>query len=441
MLTLSPYSLFSSQRRHEHNARAAGHTSTAEQEAPLRQEADSLYSVPSRNSGHSWSALHNSRPLTPPSPICFSPTSYPASRRSSASIDMAVVSTTSFSSRVHNSGFNTLVVSTSATSLSMTGSPIAGAPRSQRSLRSTPSESSHSSSPRPSIDSLHTPRKTYAIPPPLQLNHDLPPPPPPKPNATNSLPVTPTSPEFQQPSEEERCQRRLEKLTRTLGEAVPVELVFQTGAKNLNRSMSPSQSTPIGGQSTRQKHKGTKSVRRASISLSTFTNLSLVTASLLPVHSRNSSIKSREIAEASSNRPSLSKDATPERPRPESTILSPMSFSKAIIPPIPPYPTAQAFALIIDDTDLPRTSTDSSRSRSPQNHSARQRPDHLTSDVRPDTPFADSIASDDPELSPTAPSRLGRHATVVRREKRQGWSGEWNRGDMQDVIQQLRSLR
>jgi len=226
-----------------------------------------------------------------------------------------------------------------------------------------------------------------------------------------------------------------------------VELVFQAGANNLsNLGISSPPPTPIDGQgSPFRKNKSVKPGRRASVSLSTFTSLSLVTASLLPAHSRSSSIKTRE-AVTPKNRHSLTRDATaPGRTRPESTLLSPMLFSEAIIPPIPPYPTPQAFALIVDDVDFPRTSTDSSRSRSSQNHSPRQRPDHPhlgAIHTRPDTPFADSTALIDPALlSPSTPSRMVRHATVVRREKRQGWSGEWNRGDMQDVIQQLRSLR
>ena len=55
--------------------------------------------------------------------------------------------------------------------------------------------------------------------------------------------------------------------------------------------------------------------------------------------------------------------------------------------------------------------------------------------ARPETPFVDSVV-------PTKPWLLALEGdAVVRRERKQGWSGEWNREDMQDVIKTLRSLK
>lgn len=58
--------------------------------------------------------------------------------------------------------------------------------------------------------------------------------------------------------------------------------------------------------------------------------------------------------------------------------------------------------------------------------------------ARPETPFADldPLENDDPEPTVTYLS-----PGVSRKERGQGWSGEWNQRDMQDVIQKLRSLK
>ncbi|KAF7437500.1 hypothetical protein PC9H_004341 [Pleurotus ostreatus] len=62
------------------------------------------------------------------------------------------------------------------------------------------------------------------------------------------------------------------------------------------------------------------------------------------------------------------------------------------------------------------------------------------SDMRPSTPFIDALVPMDEEAETQAPPvKLIRPSS--RRERRQGWSGEWNRDDMQDVIKKLRNLK
>ncbi|KAJ7097136.1 hypothetical protein B0H15DRAFT_824958 [Mycena belliarum] len=61
--------------------------------------------------------------------------------------------------------------------------------------------------------------------------------------------------------------------------------------------------------------------------------------------------------------------------------------------------------------------------------------------ARPTTPFADYY-NDDGDVEPESESELmGPGAGVSRRERGQGWSGEWNQRDMQAVIAKLRSLK
>ncbi|KAF8652544.1 hypothetical protein AX16_004356 [Volvariella volvacea WC 439] len=47
----------------------------------------------------------------------------------------------------------------------------------------------------------------------------------------------------------------------------------------------------------------------------------------------------------------------------------------------------------------------------------------------------------DKQTNGDKPVEKKKDAVVTRREKRQGWSGEWNRADMQDVIKKLRNLK
>jgi hypothetical protein len=81
---------------------------------------------------------------------------------------------------------------------------------------------------------------------------------------------------------------------------------------------------------------------------------------------------------------------------------------------------------------------------------------------RPESPFMDTIVARSSQVllrGSTTHARDGytahspivrnsfrgtthkRDASLVRKETQEGWIGEWNQGDMQDVIQKLRSLR
>jgi hypothetical protein len=138
--------------------------------------------------------------------------------------------------------------------------------------------------------------------------------------------------------------------------------------------------------------------------------------------------------------------------QPESTLLSPIKFSK------PPLPLTLCDQDHEDDFSsgsqtpssrhryhhISYAETLSERRRLGSSSSYSSSPDLLSLYSRPDTPFTDSAAPLEPEISAHQDSATRRDDTrdvVVRKERRQGWSGEWNREDMQVVIKQLRSLK
>ncbi|KAG6812799.1 hypothetical protein H0H92_000432 [Tricholoma furcatifolium] len=155
--------------------------------------------------------------------------------------------------------------------------------------------------------------------------------------------------------------------------------------------------------------------------------------------------------------------------RPHSTALSPLVFSKHLSL----MPSEHIFSLTINDVDDQETSTQEREQNPPSingddNEQTTPSPrrkhmyalseggnaslsttlgyhsnPHLPSKVRPDTPFQDSGVPKEGEsnfLTPHEWSSRG-HELLQRKERRQGWSGEWNQKDMQDVIQKLRNLK
>jgi hypothetical protein len=146
--------------------------------------------------------------------------------------------------------------------------------------------------------------------------------------------------------------------------------------------------------------------------------------------------------------PTLEVDMDSHLSRPESSLLSPMKFSKS------------SFQLTAGDEDGVENDPSSETQASPLIHRFRKESETVcgktsshssasNSDLhalfsRPDTPFMDSVVPLEPgPLAPQATVQGQDEAqdAVVRRERRQGWSGEWNREDMQDVIKTLRSLK
>ncbi|KAJ6577033.1 hypothetical protein DFH09DRAFT_1149075, partial [Mycena vulgaris] len=60
-------------------------------------------------------------------------------------------------------------------------------------------------------------------------------------------------------------------------------------------------------------------------------------------------------------------------------------------------------------------------------------------EYRPDTPFMDTVVAVNSQVRVARGGHV-REPSVIRTEPKEGWMGEWNQGDMQDVISKLRSL-
>jgi hypothetical protein len=141
--------------------------------------------------------------------------------------------------------------------------------------------------------------------------------------------------------------------------------------------------------------------------------------------------------------PTLEVDVDSHLSRPESTLLSPMEFTKP------------SFQLTVGDEDGVEDDSSSGSQTPPprpryrkQSETVRGRTSSHTSNSdlhalfsRPDTPFVDSVESGLLAPQATVEGQGDPRDPVMRRERRQGWSGEWNRGDMQDVIKTLRTLK
>ncbi|KAF8185641.1 hypothetical protein K438DRAFT_1050797 [Mycena galopus ATCC 62051] len=71
-------------------------------------------------------------------------------------------------------------------------------------------------------------------------------------------------------------------------------------------------------------------------------------------------------------------------------------------------------------------------------YSTETTPESAYMQFRPDTPFLDTLVA----VNATSPRhRHAREPSVIRAETKEGWRGEWNQDDMQDVIHKLRSLK
>ncbi|KAJ6457586.1 hypothetical protein C8R45DRAFT_943044 [Mycena sanguinolenta] len=62
-------------------------------------------------------------------------------------------------------------------------------------------------------------------------------------------------------------------------------------------------------------------------------------------------------------------------------------------------------------------------------------------EFRPDTPFLDTLVAVNSQVVVSPRHVHARSPSVVRTETKEGWMGEWNQGDMKDVIHKLRSLK
>ncbi|KAJ7578625.1 hypothetical protein C8J56DRAFT_353055 [Mycena floridula] len=243
-------------------------------------------------------------------------------------------------------------------------------------------------------------------------------------------PMSPMTPAFEF-SEAERRLRQLQKASRTLGENIPQELIFG-GPETESPSFKPKEKTK---RSLR---------RRASLSLSSLAHF--VIASPAPPSPPAMNIPARPVPSLQLNSSPIPIPPSPSRP--DSMMLSPISFAV----PLPQTPPPLRLDLDVpeDVSEFSPTSIDSSPIRSispfraatpsadevePQIHEVEEDLDRnihrFVSLSRPDTPFNDF----------GAPLFFEETSAVVRKERRQGWSGEWNQPELSVVIKKLRSLK
>ncbi|KIK55446.1 hypothetical protein GYMLUDRAFT_840485 [Collybiopsis luxurians FD-317 M1] len=147
-------------------------------------------------------------------------------------------------------------------------------------------------------------------------------------------------------------------------------------------------------------------------------------------HSRRTSLTLPVIPaleEILEQRPLSPESPPPNRPsrnpkRPKTAPSRSMSFSFTHPNPSLPTPPSPSGAL----NKVPRPST-------AQQPLETRKVESPASSLTRSSSISHSMISSDKSSSPTL--------TVARRERGQGWSGEWNRGDMQEIIQQLRQLK
>ncbi|KAG6909568.1 hypothetical protein DXG01_016816 [Tephrocybe rancida] len=223
--------------------------------------------------------------------------------------------------------------------------------------------------------------------------------------------------------------------------------------------------------SRKEVERAAKLARRASLSTATFLPTSPLRDGFrdIETHSPRSPLRRPYNPEPSTPHDDAV-DRTP-RQRPESNMLSPLVFSRASM-----LPGDHEFTFTVSDEDTDETMSEerddedededyaSAGSRTPPQHTAkhmysqsesghgllsdptrshtRSNP-HLPLHLRPETPFQDSVVpiANSGYLTPSGWMKNQGNDMLQRKERRQGWSGEWNQGDMQDVIRKLRNLK
>ncbi|KAF6746356.1 hypothetical protein DFP72DRAFT_635452 [Ephemerocybe angulata] len=239
------------------------------------------------------------------------------------------------------------------------------------------------------------------------------------------------------PSEKELRRRRFLKLTRTLGEDIPPELLVNnlSGAQirdsvvvNFSESNSKSGSAP------KNRRRISFSVDENGPRLNTQFPLSTTfeVSDSPNVLRKLPSIRRRDGPPA----PALSSPITPTDPSPSA-----------------PYFEDHPFRIVIEDTSGPVSPT--TRAHAPRDSVYSIRDDipwmraSLALPISFDTPFIEyagvaNVMRDEKGalIRGVSPGLLdvGDPRGVYRREKRQGWSGEWNQPHIQDVIEKLRQL-
>lgn len=291
--------------------------------------------------------------------------------------------------------------------------------RTERKLRQQKSTSTSSGDSRPSSESRRSTKSSKQLrrSGSISISSSL------RPARVPDVPSHPPSPspsDIMSPSFDEdptaetaRRLRQLHKVSRTLGENIPAELVLGPGY----RPPAPPKEQPKRTNNSR---------RRASLSL----------AAISPFKpSAPPAVNSRQTP------------ANPSIPLPAYTYPKPPKIEQPVQQidiTVPESVTPPSTGSLPDPEPSENTLTTApqiSRSRSLRSLRRKSSDDDLDRNyTRPQTPFMDTAAAAPVDTKTTVWSSDG-EGFIVRRERRQGWSGEWNQHNMQDVISKLRNLK
>lgn len=227
---------------------------------------------------------------------------------------------------------------------------------------------------------------------------------------------------------------------------------FRTGSHSTNHSRDSSQDSHSPTSADDHQPPSTftrilprrRSVAHSSPIMFSFPRRSPTRAQMLPLSPPDSGLVIDICSPDPSVRGHDDEEATPIRESSTRLGRSHMYSSSEVLPRIVPMP---AHAHTDSEPILPRPETPFLRPETPflRSETPFLRPETPFSEyTRPNTPFINldpREPEDDDEPSMTSGTTMYLAPGVTRKERGQGWSGEWNQRDMQDVIHKLRSLK
>ena len=263
-------------------------------------------------------------------------------------------------------------------------------------------------------------------------------------------PFTPISPQYRMPSEKEQLRRRLLKLQRTLGEQITPGLVIRPNP-NTEPAAGPPDNYKENITFSRPRQLAGTSLNPTSDYHPTRSTMCAPTdQDLLDLDSRFSRNLSVPFTHDTHDRESSTPVPSSHSPvhylLPETVTLTPMTLTAFVgsVTPRNATPTARSFEFVLD-CDVQDSSSEEDDDECPlvlsfDGDSCPSSP--LQSDYACRSDDGDIVLVDLPYLTTARnePSSIPSTPGVKRKERRHGWSGEWNQAHIQDVIEKLRTL-
>ena len=269
---------------------------------------------------------------------------------------------------------------------------------------------------------------------------------------TPLTPLTPISPQYRMPSEKEQFRRRLLKLQRTLGEQITPGLVIRPKPDPEPTAGPPDIYKENTTTFLRPRQRTGASLNPTSDYFQSTTMCASTDEDLIDLDSRFSRNLPVPFTHNTHNR--MSNPLAPSSPSPHSPVayllpetvaLTPMTLT-AFVGSVNATPTARSFEFVLNCDVQDLSSEDDEDDEYPLAFSS-------DGDSCPSSPLQsdyachsdegdDIVLVDLPYLAPARnePSSIPSTPGVKRKERRHGWSGEWNQAHIQDVIEKLRTL-